>query len=79
MAELDTNPRVLASDLNREECSARLEAEFRVPVRVLSKESRSDTVGADPRVLVIDLKREVFSIKLEVRLSEPLRDRTTER
>ena len=67
------------NDLNREECSARFEAEFRVPVRVLSKESRSDTLGADPRVLVINLKREVFTAKLEVRLSEPLRVRTTER
>ena len=66
-------------DLNRETCSAKLEAEFIVPVRVLNKESRSETVGADPRVLVIDLKREVFSAKLEVRLSEPLRDRTVER
>jgi len=70
---------VPANDLNREECSARLEAEFRVPVRVLSKESRSDTMGAGPRVLVIDLKREVFSVKLEVRVSELLRVRTTER
>ena len=70
---------MLANDLKREECSAKLEAEFIVPVRVLRKESRADTLGADPRVLVIDLKRKVFSVKLEVRPNESARDRTTER
>lgn len=68
-----------ANDLNREECSAKLEAEFIVPLNVLRNESRSVMVEVDPRAPVIDLKREDFSAKLEVGLSEPLRDRTSAR
>ena len=67
------------NDLNREECSAKLEAEFIVPVKVLRSESRSDTLEVDPTELVIDLKREDFSVKLEAGLIEPLRNRTTAR
>jgi len=67
---------VPANDLNREECSIKLEAAFIVPLKVFRNESRSDTLEVDPTVLVTDLKREVFSVKLEVGLSELLRDRT---
>jgi hypothetical protein len=70
---------VPANDLNREECSAKFEAEFIVPLKVLRNESRSATLEVAPRTPVIDLKREDFSVKLEVGLNEPLRDRTTAR
>jgi len=70
---------VPTNDLNREECSAKLEAEFIVPLKVLRSESRSVMLEVDPRAPVIDLKREDFSVKLEVGLSEPVRARTRPR
>ncbi len=65
------------NDLNIEECSAKLEGELIVPLKVLRNESRWVTLEVDPRAPVIDLKREDFSVGLEVGLSELLRIRTS--
>ena len=73
------DPSAPANALNRDECSAKLEAEFIVPLKVLRSESRSAMLEVDPRAPVIALKRDDFSVKLEVGLSETLRDRTSER
>lgn len=73
------DPIVLTSDLNREECSAKFEAEFIVPLNVLRNESRSAMLEVDPRTPVLDLKKEDFSVKLEDGLSELLRERTSAR
>ena len=66
-----------ANDLKREECSAKLEAEFIAPLKILRSESRSVIPELAPRAPVMDLKREDFSVELEVGLSELLRDRTS--